>query len=45
MRKSPLDFTLVNTTKEVQTWVFCSEEADEKKMGSKSISLAETQLI
>ncbi|WP_051272270.1 bifunctional diaminohydroxyphosphoribosylaminopyrimidine deaminase/5-amino-6-(5-phosphoribosylamino)uracil reductase RibD [Shimazuella kribbensis] len=27
----PLDFTLVNTTEEAQTWVFCSEEADEKK--------------
>ncbi|MCH5584578.1 dihydrofolate reductase family protein [Shimazuella sp. AN120528] len=27
----PLDYTLVNTTDEAQTWVFCSEEANEEK--------------
>lgn len=29
--RTPLDFTLVNTTEEAQTWVFCSKETDEKK--------------
>ncbi len=31
MLRIPLDYTLVNTTEEAPTWVFCSEKADEDK--------------